>query len=93
MEEKAAKSGKPVDPALTVRDSLAFGLPDSLKAWGAAQPEFQASGKMNNYYGIGITRMTPIPGVLAYRRDTVIDVRTGTDVPSPPIVTQVRIKK
>jgi hypothetical protein len=39
------------------------------------------------------TRMPPIPGVLGYRRDTVIDLRTGQDVPNPVIKTQVKIKK
>jgi hypothetical protein len=91
-EEKAAKSGKPVENPL-FRPALAFGLPDSLKGWGSVQAEFHASGKLNNYYGVPITRLPPIAGVLGYRRDTVIDLRTNTDVPNPRIVTQARIKK
>jgi hypothetical protein len=88
-EERAAK-GKP--PVFAPQE-LAYGLPDSLKSWPSAQAEFHASGKLNNYFGITITRMPPVPGVLDYRRDAVIDARTGTEVPSPTIYTQVRIKK
>jgi hypothetical protein len=88
-EERAAK-GK---PPIFAPQELAFGLPDSLKTWPSAQAEFHASGKLNNYFGITITRMPPVPGVLDYRRDTIVDARTGKDVPSPTIHTQVRIKK
>jgi hypothetical protein len=88
-EERAAKGKEPVLPT----QQLAFGLPDSLKAWPSAQAEFFASGKMNNYFGITITRMSPIRGVLDYKRDAVIDARTGAEVPSPTIHAQVRIKK
>jgi hypothetical protein len=88
-EERAAK-GK---PPLVAPQQLAFGLPDSLKSWPSAQAEFQASGKLNNYFGITVSRMPPVPGVLDYRRDAVIDARTGAEVPSPTIYTQQRIKK
>jgi hypothetical protein len=72
---------------------LAHGVPESLKALPAREAELQASGKLNNFFGITITRMAPIPGVLGYRRDTVLDLRNGKDVESPSITTQVRIKK
>jgi hypothetical protein len=85
-EERAAKG--PILPT----QALAFGLPASLGAWPSAKAEFHASGKLNNYFGITITRMPPVPGVLDYRRDAVIDARTGAEVPSPTIYTQVRIK-
>jgi hypothetical protein len=88
-QERAAKGKGPVWAA----PQLAFGVPDSLKALPAVQVEFHASGKLNNYFGVPIDRMPPIPGILSYRRDTVIDARTGSDVPNPPIMTQVRIKK
>ena len=93
-DEKAAKDGAPqADRALTNPNTLAYGLPDTLKAWPAMRGEFSASGKMNNYFGLMITRMQPIPGVLGYRRDAVVDLRSGTEVPNPTIYTQVRIKK
>ena len=88
-EERAAK-GK---PTVFAPQELAYGLPDSLKSWPSAQAEFSSSGKLNNYFGITITRMPPVPGVLDYRRDAVIDARTGIEVPSPTIYTQARIKK
>lgn len=88
-EERRAKGKEPVwsPPA------LAYGVPDSLKALPAVKAELVANGKLNNYFGVPIDRMPPIPGVLDYRRDTVIDARTGADLPNPPIRTQVRIKK
>lgn len=92
-EEKAAKKGEAVEAPGMGRPPLAFGVPDSLKALPVVQAEFSAHGKLNNYYALMFTRMPPIPGVLAYRRDTVIDLRTGQDVPNPVIRTQVKIKK
>lgn len=88
-EERKAKGKDPIwnPPELT------YGVPDSLKAIPAERAEFHASGKLNNYFGVPIDRMPPIAGVLDYRRDTVVDVRAGTDVPNPPILTQVRLKK
>lgn len=92
-EEKAAKKGEPVEAPGAGRPKLAYGVPDSLKALPTVQAEFHAHGKLNNYYALMFTRIPPIPGVLAYRRDTVIDLRTGQDVPNPVIKTQVKIKK
>ena len=93
VREKAAKdAGGPV----TISSNTAapsFDLPETLKAWPTARAEFQANGKLNNFFGVYVSRIAPIEGVIAYRRDTVIDARTNTDLPSSPIVTQVRIKK
>lgn len=69
-----------------------FGLPASLKDWPSVQAEFRASGKLNNYYGIFISRLSPIPGVLGYRRDAVIDLRTGQEIESPTLVSRAKIK-
>jgi hypothetical protein len=91
MKDNEERIAKGKEPSL-VPQQLTFGLPDSLKAWPSAQAEFHASGKLNNYFGITITRMPPVPGVLDYKRDAVIDARTGAEVPSPTIYTQVRIK-
>lgn len=70
-----------------------FGLPASLKDWPSVQAEFRASGKLNNYYGIFISRLSPIPGVLGYRRDAVVDLRTGQEIESPTLVSRAKIKK
>lgn len=53
------------------------GLPPSLASFESYSPEFRASGKLNNFYGVMIARLAPIEGVLSYDRDTVIDVRSG----------------
>jgi len=53
-----------------------FDLPASLKDWPSAVPDFRAAGKMNNFNGVVVTRMPPVPGVLAYDRDRVIDVKS-----------------
>ncbi|MEQ7872869.1 hypothetical protein ABDK56_02545 [Sphingomonas sp. ASV193] len=70
-----------------------YGLPDSLAAWPSVRPAFQASGKMNNYYGATVTRLAPIPGVLAYHRDVVVDARTGVEIANETLVSRARIKK
>lgn len=61
---------------------IRYGLPASLNNWPNARGEFSASGKIDNYLGVMISRLPPIPGVLAYQRDTVIDVRTNTPLPN-----------
>ncbi|MFM5884732.1 MAG: hypothetical protein ACKOQ3_05290, partial [Novosphingobium sp.] len=88
-EERKAKGKEP----LWSVPALAYGVPASLKALPAVQAELHANGKLNNHFGLPIDRIPPIPGVLGYRRDTVLDLRTGQDVPNPAIRTQVRIKK
>ncbi|MCW3848448.1 hypothetical protein OF829_14500 [Sphingomonas sp. LB-2] len=37
----------------------------------------RAAGKFPNYFGVTIDRIHPMQGVLSYRRDTIIDERTG----------------
>lgn len=61
--------------------AVTYGLPASLAAWPVRTAEFHASGKMDNIFGVMISRMAPVPGVLAYRRDVVIDERTGAELP------------
>lgn len=67
-------------------------LPASIKDWPAEVPVLQAAGKLNNYYGAMVSRLPPIEGVLAYRRDRVIDASTGEEVPNGPIVSRQKIK-
>lgn len=86
--ERKAK-GKDV-PA--INSEIAFGLPESLKDWPVEKAEFQASGKINNFFLLPITRLAPVPGVLAYRRDTVVDVKTGQDLPNPVIKSVLKPK-
>jgi len=54
---------------------LSYDLPGSLQAYPNAPANWQAAGKMNNFFGIQITRMAPVEGILGYRRDEVIDMQ------------------
>ncbi|WP_428682498.1 hypothetical protein [Sphingopyxis sp.] len=54
---------------------LAFGLPEILKKYPNEQADFRAYGKLDNVYGITIARMPPVPGVLAYDRDRIVDLK------------------
>ena len=87
-EERKAK-GKDV-PAINTE--ITFGLPTSLKDWPSEKAEFSASGKVNNFFLLPITRMAPVPGVLAYRRDTVIDVKSGQQLPNPVLKSVLKPK-
>jgi hypothetical protein len=53
--------------------------PDRLNGHPVVAAEWRAAGKVSNFFGILINRHPQLPGVLSYRRDRVIDERTGTD--------------
>lgn len=65
-----AKASDPVLPALT--------------SIGVTPAHLVAAGKMPNYNGTLIGRLAPIEGVLAYRRDTVIDVASAKEAVALP---------
>ncbi len=44
-----------------------------------APPQLRAADKMVNHFGIPITRLAPIDGVLGYERDRVIDLSAATN--------------
>ena len=46
-----------------------------LAAYTIVPADLRASGRVPNYFGLQIDRLTPIPGVLDYDRDKVIDVK------------------
>lgn len=52
-------------------------LPVTLKDAPRVLAELHAVGKFPNRFATSVNRMAPIPGVLAYDEDRVIDVRTG----------------
>lgn len=58
-------------------EEVRFIVPASLKAWPVEKADFRASGKIDNFFGVMISRLPPIAGVLAYDRDSVIDMRAG----------------
>lgn len=53
-------------------------VPDRLRGLPLVQAELRAADKMPNYFGIQIDRHPPVRGILDYRRDRVIDVRTAS---------------
>ncbi|HLL31602.1 MAG TPA: hypothetical protein VK403_11445, partial [Allosphingosinicella sp.] len=60
----------PPDPAMP-RPARLSGLP-------VVAADLRAAGKMPNYFGIEIDRLPAVPGVLAYERDKVVDVKGNT---------------
>jgi hypothetical protein len=57
--------------------NFGFGLPDSLKAFPSVTADFSAAGKSGNYFGVVVNRLPAIPGILAYDRDKVIDLKSA----------------
>ena len=62
-----------------------------LKDWPIRSADYRAVGKLPNYFGLAIGRITPIAGVIDYDRDRIIDLAddpatesgsAGTPVPS-----------
>ena len=58
-----------------------FGMPESLKAFPTERADFRAAGKAPNHFGVLVTRMPPIAGVLAYQRDKVVDLKAQSSAP------------
>jgi hypothetical protein len=56
--------------------SAALPVPARLNGIPVVAADLHAAPKMPNYYGIEIDRLAAIPGVLAYQRDRVIDVKS-----------------
>ena len=89
--DKRVAEGKEAFPQFASAN-LATGLPASLKDWPSVQAEFHASPKINNYYGIFVSRLPPVPGVLGYHRDVVVDERTGLEIASPTLASRQKPK-
>lgn len=90
--ELRAEAGKKPQPDPSAPPPLDITLPDSLKAWPVVTAELHAHGKFNNYAAVVVSRLDPIPGVLAYSRDTVIDERTGQALANPKLVSSQKPK-
>ena len=54
-------------------------VPASLSAYKVVPADWRAQGKLNNFYGIGIARFPTVPGVLAYDRDRIVDLRAQAE--------------
>lgn len=51
--------------------------PANLPKLPIAPAAYHAAYKMPNYHGVNIDRLLPVPGVLGYKRDEVIDLSTA----------------
>ena len=56
-----------------------WSVPASLDALPSVKADLRAAGKINNFYRVTIMRSPPIPGVLRYERDVVIDVKAEAE--------------
>lgn len=52
-----------------------WSVPATASGLPSVRADMRAAGKMNNFYRVSVLRSPPIPGVLRYERDTVIDVK------------------
>jgi len=62
-----AKPGRMAAPA-------AYPVPAALASYPVGKAAFRAAPKMNNFFGLTVSRMPPVEGVLAYDRDKVINL-------------------
>lgn len=66
-----------IDPA-SIPDRPAvptdWSVPDSLAQYPHAKAELRAVGRRDNFFNALVGRIPPVPGVLAYDRDAVIDL-------------------
>jgi hypothetical protein len=60
-----------------VPPETAMPRPARLAGLPVVAADLRAAGKLPNYFGIEIDRLPAVPGVLAYDRDKVIDVKGG----------------
>jgi len=88
---EALAAGQIVTPGISpltshaiVPPTDAMARPERLAGLPVQPAEFRAADKMPNYFGVQISRLAPIPGVLGYERDRVIDLRTGRPVEPTP---------
>ena len=70
----------------------AYHPPAAFAEMPVVSAELHAFGKINNFNGGVVMRLSPIAGVLDYRRDTVIDLRTGQDLPNPTLTSRQKPK-
>lgn len=90
--QKRSDAGKDAKLDQFAAPALDMTVPDSLKGGPVLNAQLQAHGKFSNYFGGEVSRLAPIPGVLSYRRDTVIDERTGQALPNPKLVSMQKPK-
>lgn len=55
-------------------------VPASLGEYPVRPADFRAYGKLDNFYGLTVTRIPPIDGVIAYERDRPIDLKAQSEM-------------
>lgn len=58
-----------------IPEPIDYSVPASLGALPVVNADFRAAGKRNNHFRATVRRLPPMPGVMRYERDTVIDVK------------------
>ncbi|MBX3561532.1 MAG: hypothetical protein KF780_06920 [Sphingomonas sp.] len=84
---EAIRAGRSYNPGISNLTAMSLtpytesmASPDRLAGHSIVPARFRAADKMPNYFGILVSRMTPVAGVLGYERDRVIDVASaGTE--------------
>lgn len=75
-----------IDPA-SIPDRPAaptdWSVPDSLAQYPHAKAELRAVGRRDNFFNALVGRIPPVPGVLAYDRDAVIDLVAQAEAEAP----------
>ena len=56
-----------------------WSVPESLAQYPHAKAELRAAGRRDNFFNALVGRIPPVPGVLAYDRDAVIDLVAQAD--------------
>ena len=52
-----------------------YSVPAALADYDVVRADLRAAGKVDNWYGIMISRLPPVDGVLAYERDRIVDLK------------------
>ena len=74
-------------------NELTYGLPAELASYPSERADFRAARKRDNFFGITISRMPPIPGVLAYDNGQVVDVKAKAAAASSESTGPLKISK
>lgn len=81
---EALAAGQTVTPGISpltshaiVPATDAMARPDRLAGLPVVPAGFRAADKMPNYFGVQISRLAAMPGILGYDRDRVIDLTTN----------------
>ena len=73
--------GKLAGPDALTPVSSDMNVDPRLAQWKVAPARYSPIGKLPNYFGVNVTRVQPIPSVIGYDRDRIIDL-TGGQSPS-----------